>query len=76
MMRSGSSSAAATTSASPASIALRGMPSNLAEAGVWTNTAPAFSLIARRPRVPSEPIPERMTPMLRSCWSSARARKK
>ncbi len=33
--------------------------------GACTNAAPAFSLIARSPSVPSEPIPERITPMLR-----------
>ncbi len=76
MILPGSSSAGATTSASPASMALRGMPSNLADSGAWTKTTPAFSLIARRPSVPSEPIPERMTPMLLSCQSSARERKK
>ncbi len=76
MILPGSSSAGATTSASPASMALRGMPSNLAEAGACTKTTPAFSLMARRPSVPSEPMPERMTPMLLSCWSSARERKK
>src|ERR1035438_6640869 len=57
-------------------MALRGMPSNLADSGVCTKTAPAFSLMARRPSVPSEPIPERMTPMLCSSWSSASERKK
>ena len=76
MILPGSSSTGATTSASPASIALRGMPSNLAEPSACTNAAPAFSLMARRPSVPSEPMPERMTPMLRSCWSSASERKK
>jgi hypothetical protein len=73
---SGSSSAGATTSASPASMALRGMLSNLAEVSAWTKATPAFSLIALRPRVPSEPMPESTTPMLRSCRSSASERKK
>jgi hypothetical protein len=57
----------ATMSASPASIALRGMESNLAVAGSCTSTTPAFSLMARRPIVPSEPMPERITPTLCSC---------
>ena len=57
-MLPGSSSTGATTSARPASIALRGMPSNLADVGACTNAAPAFSLIARSPSVPSEPMPE------------------
>ena len=45
-------------------MALLGMLSNLAEAGSCTSTTPAFSLMARSPIVPSEPMPERMTPML------------
>ena len=46
-----------------------------AEESAWTKVAPAFSLMARSPSVPSEPIPERTTPMLCSCWSSASERK-
>ena len=42
------------------SIALRGMLSNFAVAGSCTITIPFFSLIARIPRLPSEPMPERM----------------
>jgi len=57
-------------------MALLGMPSNLALPSACTNEAPAFSLMARRPRVPSVPMPERMTPMALSCWSAARERKK
>ena len=57
-------------------MALRGMPSNLAESSACTKTAPAFSLIERRPSVPSEPMPERITAMPRACWSSASERKK
>ena len=64
MILPGSSSAGATRSASPASMALLGMLSNLAEAGSCTSANPAFSLMARSPIVPSEPMPERMTPML------------
>ena len=66
----------ATISASPESIALRGMPSNFAVAGSCTNTTPPFSLMARNPSVPSEPMPERITPMLCSCRSCARERRK
>ena len=76
MILPGNASTGATKSASPASMALLGMLSNLAEAGSCTKVTPPFSLMARRPSVPSEPIPDRMTPMLRSCWSSARERKK
>ena len=63
-------------SARPASMALRGMESNFAEAGSCTSTTPAFSLMARSPSVPSEPMPERITPTLFSCWSAASERKK
>jgi len=72
----GNSSTRATMSANPASTALRGMASNLAVAGSCTSATPAFSLMARRPSVPSEPMPERITPMLCSCRSCARERRK
>jgi hypothetical protein len=42
------------------------MLSNFALSGVCTNVAPAASLIARNPSVPSVPIPDRITPILRS----------
>ena len=42
MILPGSSSTGATKSASPASIALRGMLSNLAEAGSCTRSRPPF----------------------------------
>ncbi len=57
-------------------MALRGMASNLADAGAWAKTLPAFSRIAPRPRVPSEPMPESTTPTLRGPRSSASERKK
>ena len=44
MILPGSSSAGATISASPASMALRGMLSNLAEAGSCTSTSPGLFL--------------------------------
>ena len=72
----GSSSAGTTKSATPASTALRGIPSNFAVAGVWTSATPDTSLMARSPSVPSLPIPERITPTASSCWSLARERKK
>ena len=43
-------------------MALRGMLSNLADVSACTKVVPAFSLIARRPSVPSDPIPESTTP--------------
>ena len=57
-------------------MALRGMLSNFADAGSCASTSPAFSLMARAPCVPSEPMPESSTPMLDPCRSSARERKK
>ena len=72
----GKSVAGATISATTASIALRGIPSNLAVSGDCTSTIPYFSLMAFRPRLPSDPMPERMTPMLLPLRSSAIERKK
>ena len=52
-------------------MAERGIPSYLAVSGTWTKVTPPTALIARRPRVPSEPVPERITPTARSSYSSA-----
>jgi len=41
-----------------------------------TITRPAYSFIARIPRMPSLPVPERITPAALSPWSSARELKK
>ena len=71
-----SSSAGATTSTNPVSIALLGMPSNLAVSGSCTNTAPSLSLIVRNPDLPSDPMPERITTILSSFLSAAKERKK
>ena len=49
-MLAGSSSAGATMSASPASIALRGMPSNLAEAGSCTKRHAGLLLDGPQPQ--------------------------
>ena len=76
MSLAGNSSTGATTSAMTASMALVGMPLNFAVTGDCTSTIPFFSLMAFSPRVPSEPMPERMMPMLLSCMSSAIERKK
>ena len=37
---------------------------------------PPSALIARSPKAPSEPVPERTTPMALAPWSSANERKK
>ncbi len=57
-------------------MALLGMPSYLADAGSCTNTAPPPPCTARRPSVPSDPVPDRMTAAALSPESSARERKK
>ena len=57
-------------------MALRGMPSYSVEAGFWAMTMPPSPLMARTPKVPSLPVPERTMQMARSCWSWARERKK
>lgn len=45
-------------------MALLGMPSKRAVSGSWTTTMPPAPLMALIPRVPSLPVPERITPML------------
>ena len=52
------------------------MPSYSVEAGVWAMAMPPSPLIARIPRVPSLPVPDRTMPMALSRWSRARERKK
>ena len=63
-------------SAQPLSIALRGMPSYFALAGSCANVIPPVSLIARRPKVPSVPVPDSTMPIERVPWSAASDRKK
>ena len=53
---------AATRSTSPVCRALRGMESNWAVSGCWTAVSPPAACRARRPRVPSEPVPDSTTP--------------
>ena len=72
----GNSSTGATMSAITAFTALRGILSNFAVSGSCTSTIPFFSLMALIPRLPSDPIPERITPILFSFLSSAKERKK
>ncbi len=47
-------------------MALSGMPANDADAGSCAITIPDSPLIVFEPTVPSDPVPERMTPMARS----------
>ena len=57
-------------------MALRGMPSYSADSGSCAIAMPPSPLIARRPSVPSLPVPESTMQMARSCWSWASERKK
>ena len=66
----------ATKSATPAVMALRGIESNLAELGSCASVTPPASWIARRPAVPSVPMPENTTPAAAWPFSAARVRKK
>ncbi len=43
---------------------------------VAQGSAPPLSLMAFRPSVPSEPSPDKRTPIALACWSAARERKK
>jgi hypothetical protein len=72
---SGIASAGRMKSASPVEMALRGMPSNLAEVSSCTITMPPHSLTDRMPRIPSLPVPDRMTAMALRPWSSASERR-
>ena len=60
----------------PVAIAARGMPSYLAESGVCAIVMPPTALISLMPIAPSEAVPDRMTPMARSCAQRARDSKK
>jgi hypothetical protein len=60
-------------SAAPAAIALAGMAGHAAVFGSCAKVTPASALIAFRPSVPSEPLPERITPMAAVFCSRARA---
>ena len=64
-----------TKSTYPAATALRGIDSYLADSSC-ANVIPSAALMASRPSVPSVAVPERITPMARSRWSSASDSKK
>ena len=61
-----------TKSIAPAEIALAGMAGHSAVSGSWAKVTPPAALIALSPRVPSDPVPERTTPMAAVLRSSAR----
>ena len=65
-----------TQSATPASRAVRGIPSNWALSTSWTITSPPASWTSRIPRDPSLPPPERTTATARGPQSWASDRKK
>ena len=52
------------------------MSSFLADAGSWAKAIPPSASIAWRPSVPSEPMPERITPMAWLPCTSARVLRK
>ncbi len=56
--------------------ALRGMPACLAVSSSWAKVMPPAALISSSPRVPSVPVPDRITPMAPVCRSSASDLKK
>src|SRR5438445_7420088 len=58
-----------TKSTQPAAMALCGMPSNLADFSSWAKVTPPSALIAPSPKVPSEAVPERITPIALLLWS-------
>ena len=49
-------------STAPVAAALLGMPLYFADCSSWARTIPPSAFIARIPREPSEPVPERMMP--------------
>ena len=64
-----------TKSTHPEAMALRGMPSCGADSRSWTKTMPPSALIALAPSVPSEPVPERITPTALPPRASASVRR-
>ena len=66
------SSGEATTSTRLVAKAEFGIPSKLAVLGSWTSTNPSRSLMPRKPRLPSVPVPDRMIEMALSPTASAR----
>jgi hypothetical protein len=61
-------------STQPLSMALCGIPACAAEFSSWASVMPPTALISHRPSVPSDPVPERTTPIDRPWRLSARER--
>ena len=57
-------------------MALCGIPVNRASFSSWAKLMPPRLLISPKPNEPSEPVPDRITPMARSPWLWAKERKK
>jgi hypothetical protein len=57
-------------------MALRGMPSYAAEPGSCAKAMPPSALIALTPRVPSEAVPDKITPMALLPCARASVRRK
>ena len=57
------SSGDSTKSTTPAAIALRGMEAERADSGRWAKVIPPAALIASKPTVPSEAVPDKTTPI-------------
>jgi hypothetical protein len=55
--------------------ALWGMPECFGDFSAWTNVMLPSALIAPRPSVPSDPVPQSTTPMARPSYSCASERK-
>ena len=69
-------SGVSTQSTQPASMADWGMPVYLAESGCWAKVKPPAALISRSPAVPSDPVPDRITPTESSAMPAASDEKK
>lgn len=54
-------------STEPLPTALCGMPSCLADSRSWAKVMPPAALISASPSVPSEPVPDRITPIAADC---------
>ena len=60
--RAAISSGGRTRSTAPLAMALCGMPGCCADCSSWANVTPPAALISQMPSVPSEPVPDRITP--------------
>ena len=70
------SSGGRTRSIAPLAIALCGMPACWADCSSWANVRPPAALISEMPSVPSDPVPERITPIADGPCTAASDRRK